>query len=1228
MGLRHGIAPTGHMNDASKHTSQAAPSEPGREANPRKPRLRLNLSQKIPFLVVAAALVSGAVVAVADYQQAATELSLSAEKNLVALLDARRVAIVDYLASIRRDLKTQAANPFVIEAFDNFKKGWDELGEDASVRLPGLYIKNNPYPEAARKQLDNSDDPSFYSSAHGRFHPRLRDFVEQYGYRDLLFVDMSGSVIYSVMKQDDFATDLAGAESRDSGLAQAYRRVSSGSLYSGEEFVDFSFYAPAGGRPTGFVARPLLGASGSMIGTIVFEMPVDRINRVMNVGSGLGRTGETFIAGPDLLMRSDSRFSAESTILARRVDSGPVKAALEGRSGVMKSPGTAPGESERRFLSAYAPFDFLGTRWAIVARASLAEVNAPVMRMRNTAILNGLLLALSVAIVGYLLTRVAVIVPLTSVTAAVRRLSAGDRERDVPSVERGDEIGDIARALVLFRDKLVTAARDSAETERQAKADEVRRRLAEAIEAISDGFVLIDASDNIVVVNSRYREIYSKSAHLLYPEASFESFLRHHAELGEIPDAVGRIDDYVSERMSVLRASGEPVETRMANGAWLLTADSPTEEGGVVSVCSDISDLKRREHALADSEERYRLLVDMLPDGVLLHDPQAMRFINAVGREILEIPEDVPIEDLHYLDFVHDSEKDVAEQRVRGFIDLQVDMPLAERRIRTFKGREIVIEIAAVPFRRGTSQYGLAVFRDITDRKLTESRLRESEGHVRAIVEAAADAIVMLDADDRIVDFNPSAEQIFGYGRAAVLGKKMAETLVAPKHRAIYKRARRTAADPAKGWDGRRSELEVVRADGAALPAELTVTPVAVEGRRLFTAFLRDLTEARQAQSEIERQRDALYQSEKLTALGSLLAGVAHELNNPLSVVVAQAMLMEETASDQRAIGRAQEIRSAAERCARIVRTFLSMARQQTPEQGAVNLNGLIENGLELLDYALRTNSIEVVRNLDPALPEIWGDADQLHQVVANLVINAQQAMMDRPQPRRLTVATGTDAESGMARLTFDDTGSGVPPDLRLRIFDPFFTTKPTGIGTGIGLAVCHGVIESHGGTIAVEDAPGGGARFTIVLPPGDSVDASLEPVAEDQRADGNGQRILVVDDEVEIAAALAEVLTMEGLHVDVADSGPAALDCIAGSEYDLILTDLRMPHMDGPGFYRQLEQEYPHLCRRVIVLTGDTLHASASDFLKRTGLPMIEKPFDPSDVLRLVAETLDKPEN
>ncbi len=1215
------------MNDAKHNRPEAASQDPNRGAVVRRPPRRLNLSQKIPFLVVMAALVSGAVVAVADYRQAARELNRSAEKNLTALLDARRFAIVDYLASIRRDLKMQAANPFVIGAFNDFKQGWEELGDRAPSMLSRLYIADNPYPEVARKQLNRAADPSFYSLAHDRYHPRLRDFVEQYGYRDLLFIDMSGVVIYSVMKQADFATDLKAAGQGKNGLVMAYRTAANGPPYGTETFVDFSFYAPAGGRPTGFVARPLLSEFGVMIGILVFEMPIDRINRVMNVDSGMGATGETFIAGPDLLMRSDSRFSTESTILARIVDSGPVKAGLEGQSGVMLSRGSGLGETAQQFLAAYAPLDFLGARWAIVAQVSRAEINAPVVRIRNTAILNGALLALAVAVVGYVLTRRTVVVPLTRVAGAVRRLSSGDRESAVPSVERGDEIGDIARALVVFRDRLVASARDSAELERQAKAEEVRRRLTEAIEAIPDGFVLIDSDDRIVVVNSRYRDIHIKSAQLLHPGAPFETFLRNLAQSGAIIEAVGRVDEYVSERMSRLRTSGEPVTTRMANGTWLLTADSPTEDGGVVSVCSDISDLKRREHALVDSEERYRLLVDTLPDGVLLHNAQAMRFLNAAGRRILEIPEDAAIEDMHYRDFVDETEKSKADIRIYETLEFGRSNPLAERKIRTWRGREIVIEIAAVPFRRGPSRLGLAVFRDITDRKMTESRLRESEGHVRAIVEAAADAIVMLDADDRIVDFNPSAEKIFGHRRDRILGKPLAATLIAPHHRLAYKRGlRKVAEGPAKGWDGGRSEIEAVRADGDVFPAELTVTPVTVEGRRLFTAFLRDLTESRQAQREIERQREALYQSEKLTALGSLLAGVAHELNNPLSVVVAQAMLMEETAKDERVVGRANEIRSAAERCARIVKTFLSMARQQTPEVGPVNLNRLVENGLDLMAYALRTTGVDVVKNLDPALPEIWGDADQLHQVVANLAINAQQAMMDRPEPRRLTVTTELDPEDGMVRLTFDDSGPGVPSDMRARIFDPFFTTKPTGIGTGIGLAVCHGVIDSHGGTIGVDDAPNGGARFTIMLPPGGHFDAPAEHVSADTPTNGDGRRILVVDDEIEIASALAEILAMGGLNVDVADSGPAALNCIAGSEYDIILTDLRMPRMDGPSLYRKLEEHYPHLCERVIMMSGDTLHVGASDFLRRTGLPIIEKPFDPAEVLRLVSETLAKP--
>ena len=1065
-------------------------------ARERKPEFGLKLAHKISLLVVAAALVSGAVVAIADYRLAASELRESVEAKLLSLMDARRIAIADYLTSIRRDLRSQAGNPFVLEAFDAFMVGWDEMGDDAAGQLRLLYVENNPFPEGGRQGLDHPNDSSIFSLAHNRFHPRLRDFVSQYGYRDLLFLDPNGTVIYSVMKQQDFTTNIEQSPGRGGGLGAAFDRIMDADSSDIDVFVDFTIYAPAQNRPTGFLARPLIGETGALIGILVLEMPVDRINRVMNVDIGMGETGEIFIAGSDFRMRSDSRFSSSSTILNRLVDTTPVRRALKGDHALTTSTELAPGGGTVELLSAFAPLDFLDTRWAIVATADLAEVYAPIRRMRERAVINGILLALLVAGIGYGLTRFVVVGPMSAVTGAVRRLSQGDRKAEIPSVDRGDEIGDVARALVLFRDNLMERDRLAAEREEEIQEAEVRRRIAEAIEAISDGFILLDAEDRVVLVNSKYRELYAKSAHMLTPGANFDAFLRHHAEIGEIVEAQGRVEQFLQHRLERMKP-GETVESRLTSGRCLLVSDYRTEDGGLVSISSDITDLKRREHALVESEERYRLLVDTLPDGVLLHNSRHILFLNSVGRKILGLREDENVEGYHYRDFVHPNQRTTAEARIRAIIERGQDNPPAERLMQTADGRKIWIEVAAVPFRRGGENLALAVFRD--------------------------------------------------------------------------------------------------------------------------------LTETKQARAEIERQREALHQSEKLSALGSLLAGVAHELNNPLSIVVAQAILLEETNRDPKILKRAKDIRSAAERCSRIVKTFLSMARQQTPERRSVDINDLVRNALELMGYTLRTSGVEVTSDLADTLPPVWGDPDQLHQVVANLVVNAQQALAETPEPRRLKVTTAFDRNAGMITLALDDSGPGVPVELRSRIFDPFYTTKPTGVGTGIGLSVCYGVVETHGGSIGVTDAPDGGARFVVRLPPAGQVTETAAGNGGSVASASDGHRILVVDDEPEIADTLAEILGMAGHSVDTSDCGQTALERIAETDYDLILTDLRMPKMDGPALYAALQQKHPELCGRMLVITGDTLQASANKFLKKTGLVCIEKPFVPADVVRIVNEALGR---
>jgi PAS domain S-box-containing protein len=366
-------------------------------------------------------------------------------------------------------------------------------------------------------------------------------------------------------------------------------------------------------------------------------------------------------------------------------------------------------------------------------------------------------------------------------------------------------------------------------------------------------------------------------------------------------------------------------------------------------------------------------------------------------------------------------------------------------------------------------------------------------------------------------------------------------------------------------------------------------------------------------------------QSEKMSAMGSLLAGVAHELNNPLSIVVGQAQLLQETAPDERTAARADKIRLAADRCARIVRTFLAMARHRPPEHSAVALNEIITGALQVVGYGVRTAGIDIELALASDLPATWADGDQLQQVVTNLVVNAQQALAEWDGTRRLRIATSFDPAARQLRLEIADSGPGVPPAMRLRVFEPFFTTKSVGMGTGVGLSLCHGIVSSHGGSIAVEDAPGGGARFVVVLPyvQAPTGATAVTAPAPSGTAARNRQPVLVVDDEAEIAETLAEILTDAGYDVEIAADGRAALDRMERREFDLVLSDLRMPGLDGPGLYRALKARRRDWPKRMIFITGDTLGEAAAVFLGKARRPCIGKPFQSEEVRRVVADVL-----
>jgi len=513
-----------------------------------------------------------------------------------------------------------------------------------------------------------------------------------------------------------------------------------------------------------------------------------------------------------------------------------------------------------------------------------------------------------------------------------------------------------------------------------------------------------------------------------------------------------------------------------------------------------------------------------------------------------------------------------------------------------------------------------------------EAQAREQQALAlkSAIVDHALAAIISTDATGRIVEFNPAAEAMFGRRRDEVLGRPVVDVAVPPRHRAGHEAA---IARMREGGDadalGRRVEMTAMRADGVEFPVEVVLWRTDLEGESHFTASLTDLSERRAAAEQIERQREALRQSEKLGAMGSLLAGVAHELNNPLAIVMGRASLLEEKCEGEPALqADARRIREAAERCGRIVRTFLNMARQKPAQRHNVQLNDLARAAVDMLAYTFRSHGIELQLALAPDLPEVSADADQIGQVVLNLLVNAQQALAAAPElaQRVVRVSSGVEARRDNREprvwLRVADSGPGVPPALHETIFEPFFTTKPEGMGTGLGLAVSRSLVREHGGQLGLEISSGG-AVFRMSLPISGRAEGVTEPGALGS-ADGSGPaRVLVVDDEPEIAELMRAMLESAGFEVATAESGALALELLGEARFDAIVSDLRMPEMDGAALWREVKSRHPALARRMLFVTGDTLSPEAEKFLAESGCASLDKPFARADLIDRLATVL-----
>jgi PAS domain S-box-containing protein len=719
-------------------------------------------------------------------------------------------------------------------------------------------------------------------------------------------------------------------------------------------------------------------------------------------------------------------------------------------------------------------------------------------------------------------------------------------------------------------------------------------RSTRVLESITDAFFVLDHEWCFSYLNGAAERLLDRSRSSILGTCIWSEF----------PDAAGsRFEDEF--RQAVASGTSVHFEAEFAPlRRWFAVNAYPSAEGLSVYF-RDITARRRAEEKQAIAEEHYRRLVGSVPVAVFALDRDG-RFLelNPAAEQVVGRP----ASGLLGKSFTQVIDQDRVAATFAVFADVIAgtrDEVEFEAAIRRPTGEERILLVTAAALREQQEVTGLyGVARDVTEDLARDARQRL----LASTLDSLGEGIFLITQEGEYLYANRTYRTLLGIGEDRRDSFRIEQFTSDDTGRRSQRENMRIALETGR-WSGRIRRRRL--SDGAEIELDLTLgrVPHGDGQPDVLFGIIRD------ARESIEREQQ-LRRAERLAGTGTLIRGVAHELNNPLNSIMSFAELLGMDEDDAERREDLEIIRREAARMAKIVADLREAARSADEDRGTrepLDLNALVTRALQLRSYSLHTANIEVESDLEIGLPPVLADRARMEQMIVNLVVNSEQALEKRESAGRLTVATRATAAGVTLRVA--DDGEGIDAELLPRIFDPFFTTRDPGEGTGLGLSLVHSVVEEHGGRISVESLPGEGTEVRIRLPRAPSVSDSVNEPDRRDAAGRSGYRVLVVDDESSIRRVLSRHLTRLGHAVDEAGDGHAAIAMIDRNGYDVILSDIRMPGLGGEGLLRNLLER--GLQNRVAFMTGDA--SGEGELMKQSGATVLLKPVELEAVARVV---------